>query len=72
MLRRLIALPVRRGRSGARSASTTALPAPKGLDYRPFQKEGIRRMLEMVTSPRIGLLCLREHPRAAGWGCGWS
>merc|ERR1711965_925639 len=27
---------------------------------------------EKVTSPRIGLLCLREHPRAAGWGCGWS
>ena len=25
-----------------------------------------------VTSPRIGLLCMREHPRAAGWGCGWS
>ena len=25
-----------------------------------------------VTFPRIGLLCLREHPRAAGWGCGWS
>ena len=28
--------------------------------------------LGKVTSPRIGLLCLREHPRAAGWGCGWS
>ena len=27
---------------------------------------------QLVTSPRIGLLCLREHPRAAGWGCGWS
>ena len=25
-----------------------------------------------VASPRISLLCLREHPRAAGWGCGWS
>ena len=27
---------------------------------------------EKVASPRISLLCLREHPRAAGWGCGWS
>ena len=25
-----------------------------------------------VASPTISLLCLREHPRAAGWGCGWS
>jgi len=32
----------------------------------------LRSPVEKVTSPRIGLLCLREHPRAAGWGCGWS
>ena len=32
-----------------------------------FERSGLT-----VTSPRIGLFCLREHPRAAGWGCGWS
>ena len=35
-------------------------------------RESIFSNTKRVTSPRIGLLCLREHPRAAGWGCGWS
>ena len=35
----------------------------------PARGRGWRLHAAAVASPTISLLCLREHPRAAGWGC---
>ena len=38
----------------------------------PSTHSGNDHCFRPVASPRISRLCLREHPRAAGRGCGWS
>ncbi|EOD09481.1 hypothetical protein EMIHUDRAFT_197933 [Emiliania huxleyi CCMP1516] len=49
--------------------AVTALVA-EDLQEAALRKHGREGLL--LRSRAIGLLCLREHPRAAGWGCGWS